>query len=317
MNKLISSIIRHVVMCAGGFQISCGYTVSKTGPASVNTQYETIREVNITAHPANDRHPSWSPDGAQLVFESDRNGKWSVYVINKDGTACRALVSNEFNNRMPSFHPDGESVLFESDKTGKFELYQYHMRSEKITKVLLENEFRGPQTFGVFSPDCNYLAFCSESENKKDNYNIYTFMLKSRQIFQMTYDTTRSLYPSWSPNSKEIVFFSRRDTGGKDDELYRLNIQNGNMERLTDDLHHNFCPTWTAGGFIVYSQAIEKTRPELFMMHSVTKATVRLTLNDETDTEPSVSPDGKSITWTGYRDGNFEIIVAELPISDK
>ena len=38
--------------------------------------------VNLTKDsPANDRRPSWSPNGREIAFYSDRDGEWGVYVV--------------------------------------------------------------------------------------------------------------------------------------------------------------------------------------------------------------------------------------------
>lgn len=273
---------------------------------------EVITEINISNHPSHDRHPSWSPNGEFIVFESDRNGKWGLFITDTTGSSVQQLVSDEFNNRMPFFHPNGTSILFESDKTGRYELYEYCLISRHISKIIKEDEFTGLQQFGAYSPDGNYLAFCSAEPSKK-NYNVFLMHLKSGVIGQLTYDTTRSLYPSWSKDSKEIIFFSRRD--GQDDELYRLTVEKGDVTRLTDNPTNDFCPAWISDNEIIFARSIEKDQPELFSLDLHSKKEKRLTRNHETDTEPSVSPDGNFLAWTGYRGGNFEVLIGRALIN--
>lgn len=39
----------------------------------------------------NNASPTWSPDGSQLAFLTDRSGRWEIWVMNVDGTEQRAL----------------------------------------------------------------------------------------------------------------------------------------------------------------------------------------------------------------------------------
>jgi dipeptidyl aminopeptidase/acylaminoacyl peptidase len=50
-------------------------------------------------------NPAWSPDGKQLVFESNREGKDAVYRINADGTGLLRLTSLEEGSYQPSWSP--------------------------------------------------------------------------------------------------------------------------------------------------------------------------------------------------------------------
>ena len=36
----------------------------------------------LTDNPADDMRPDWSPDGSQIVFQSDRDGNLEIYVMN-------------------------------------------------------------------------------------------------------------------------------------------------------------------------------------------------------------------------------------------
>lgn len=47
---------------------------------------------NLTNHPANDWHPSWSPSGARLAFTSNRDGTFGIYVMDANGENVRNLT---------------------------------------------------------------------------------------------------------------------------------------------------------------------------------------------------------------------------------
>src|SRR5262245_27983660 len=50
--------------------------------------------VNLTADPAPDRSPSWSPDGSQIAFASRREQNWDLYAMRADGSGLRRLTDD-------------------------------------------------------------------------------------------------------------------------------------------------------------------------------------------------------------------------------
>jgi Tol biopolymer transport system component len=57
----------------------------------------------LTQHPAHDSEPSWSPDGRQLVFTSDRDGITQIYRIDADGGNVRRLVAGRSLDTNPAW----------------------------------------------------------------------------------------------------------------------------------------------------------------------------------------------------------------------
>ncbi len=49
-----------------------------------------------------DKHPSWSPDGKQIVFFSNRDvGRTQLWIMNADGSGQRNLLASEYNDLYP------------------------------------------------------------------------------------------------------------------------------------------------------------------------------------------------------------------------
>ncbi|MCC7137152.1 MAG: PD40 domain-containing protein [Planctomycetes bacterium] len=71
------------------------------------------RATPVTAHPAVDRAPCWSPDSKWIAFASDRDGRRAdVYLVAADGGAERRLTRHEGAEVPTAFTPDGSAVLF-------------------------------------------------------------------------------------------------------------------------------------------------------------------------------------------------------------
>ncbi|MBD3275988.1 MAG: peptidase S41, partial [Candidatus Marinimicrobia bacterium] len=109
----------------------------------------------LTAHPAYDYHPEWSPDGSALAFSSDRYGNFDVYVLDFDSSRVNQLTFFTNSDRVSGWTPDGESILFSSLRNFYYHrlplTYQVHKTGETPKAVVSEYAFSGK-----ISPDGKY-----------------------------------------------------------------------------------------------------------------------------------------------------------------
>jgi len=61
------------------------------------------------------------PSGARIVFQSNRSGRWQLYLLNLADNAITRLFESEANDENPVWTSDGEAVLFVSDRNGSGE----------------------------------------------------------------------------------------------------------------------------------------------------------------------------------------------------
>jgi Tol biopolymer transport system component len=79
--------------------------------------------VRLTDDPAADGSPAWSPDGARIVFHSDRAGNDDIYVMAADGTDVIRLTDDPAEDDFPTWSPDGTMIAFVSQRDGDREIY--------------------------------------------------------------------------------------------------------------------------------------------------------------------------------------------------
>jgi len=96
--------------CEGG---SCGlFIMNADGSFPTQVTYET-----------SDTAPEPSPDGRQIVFMSQQNNNWDVYLVNVDGSDRRQLTSSPANDGLPVWSPDGRWLAFVSDRDGEWAIW--------------------------------------------------------------------------------------------------------------------------------------------------------------------------------------------------
>jgi Tol biopolymer transport system component/tRNA A-37 threonylcarbamoyl transferase component Bud32 len=121
----------------------------------------------LIATPANERSPSFSPDGRWLAYVSDESGRDEIYVQPYPSLDTRHLVSTQ-GGRDPAWSRDGRELFF---RNGDFmmvsEIPNAPSFSAGTPQVLFRGSFdaepgtSGSHTYGV-SPDGRFLMVQSE-----------------------------------------------------------------------------------------------------------------------------------------------------------
>jgi TolB protein len=279
--------------------------------ANVCAAQKTANETVVPGGAWDDRHPVWSPDGTQIALESNRDGNWEIYVMRADGSGAKNISDNPAADRHPSWSADGKKIIFDSDREGSTGLIIYTFQTASSQRIAVPD--LKSVSFPVFHPSGKSVVFSAVGSPKTDNFNLFELNFQSGMFKQLTADTTRSLYASFSKNGKKMAFFSRRDTKGTDDELYLFHYKNKKVRRITWHPGHDFCPALSPDGKKVVSADSEgSARPELVVHELKTGRTTQLTFNNDGDTEPHWAPDGKRLCFAGFRAGNYRVCILQM-----
>ena len=79
--------------------------------------------------------PRFSPDGAQLVFQSYQDGNFHVWVVDRDGSHPRQLTGGPHDHREPCFSPDGEHIAFSSDRGSGYGIWLLNRATSEIAPL--------------------------------------------------------------------------------------------------------------------------------------------------------------------------------------
>jgi len=79
--------------------------------------------------------PTWSPDGAQVAFHSNRNGNMEIYVMDANLSELTRLTNNEANDMFPAWSPNGSQIAFHSNRDGNVEIYVMNADGTNQTRL--------------------------------------------------------------------------------------------------------------------------------------------------------------------------------------
>ena len=238
----------------------------------------------LTNHPHPDIDPSWSPDGQRIAFMSARDGHvddahgspiYEIYVMDADGKNPKNLTNSPHYDMSPSWSPDGQRIAFASDR-------------------------------GAL-----------DGEEPTLSFDVYVMNTDGSNPQRLTNDPHNDRDPSWSPDSKRIVFSARREGHFRDNlgnityEIYVMDVDGGNEQRLTENRKNDWEPSWSPDGERIAFASDRKgdlQNFEIYVIDADGGNEQRLTENRIIDRNPSWSPDSKRIAFASYEPGAWETL---------
>lgn len=186
------------------------------------------------------RPGSWSPDGSQIVFQTNRTGNDEIFKMNADGSnpvnltnfpAPAGQPGSRGFDRFPAWSPDGTKILWRSDRSANPDLWTMNPDGSAQTQLTSNpSEESGP----AWSLDGKQIAFHTD----RDAFGIGRTLHRNLEIYRMNADgsgptrltfndfsgggggttgvgagadlTGYDLFPAWSPQGDRIVFHSGR-----------------------------------------------------------------------------------------------------------
>jgi Tol biopolymer transport system component len=171
------------------------------------------------------------------------------------------------------------------------------------------------------SPDGNYVAFLSPGSNQYHSVDLFVIKTNGSGLTNLTNGQIYAFYfktLTWSPDSKEIVFTSRNNTGEM--EFQCVNIMTKNVRKLLGNIGLiETHPTWSPSGTLIAfvyapSRARSQTR-DVYLINSdgtnLHKLTPSKANRNRGDFYPSWSPNGQRIAFTNGYTGDLYIVKAD------
>ncbi|MDX1764633.1 MAG: hypothetical protein R3231_09955 [bacterium] len=193
----------------------------------------------LTDNEKYDAEPVVSPDGTQIVFGSQRDGDFDIYIMNADGSRVRRLTERVGYDGGPWFSPDGTKIVWRA-------WYPSNEDEKALWHDCMANDYIVPFPLDIWVMDVDGSPKTRLTANGATNWA-----------------------PSWHPDGKRIIFSSNMDDWrqdlkkyGHNFELYLINLDGTGLERLTyNDVFDSFPMFSPDGTKLVFASNRNRERP--------------------------------------------------------
>lgn len=123
----------------------------------------------------------------------------------------------------------GGKLLYESNSETFGSFVLANMSNKTITKFRLE----GLNMDSQISPDGEFIVYSARTDltNPNHEFGIYVSQSDGKASRRIISTTTNGFNPSWTPDSKKIIFWSRLDPLGSSLALYSVNKDGTNLTK--------------------------------------------------------------------------------------
>jgi TolB protein len=161
-----------------------------------------------------DAEGSYSPDGKQIVFCSQRDGDLQLYIMDADGSNVRRLTNAPgCYNGGPFFSPDGKRVIFRADRKKKDYLQIFVINTDGTAERQLTDS-EGVNWGPYWHPDGKHVIYSAADHSDpkaRPNYDLWLIKVDSGAKTRLTYASGADVLPVFSPDGKKLLWTSTRD----------------------------------------------------------------------------------------------------------
>lgn len=178
--------------------------------------------------------PSWSPDGARVVHSPSTEAEPVPLAISTlDGTT--APIAGTDGGIDPAWSPDGDHIAY-VDPLGGFALVLLRVDGTDRTVTPV------PVSEPTWSPASDRVAYIEHRDHRP---HLMLIDGAGSEEFFLTDRFARIQQLAYSPTGTHVAFAAADEDGGQLD-VWTIRVDDGQLQRLTDDPADDFSPTWSA-----------------------------------------------------------------------
>jgi len=261
---------------------------------------------NISRNAGDDLSPAWSPDSKKIVYQSNRNGNWDIFICDLGKNSTTQLTFSQQNEQHPKWHPFKNLIILDAGNDTIQRLYKINLKTLKIS-LLFDRQIICKQP--VLTNDGRMVYFLGyDAPDKK--WELFSYHFIYDNLNQLTDFKEDGLFLDLSPDGKSVCY-------AYDAFIYpfqRLKVFNWYGNELESFEDYNILhATWHPAGLKIYFLSDkDHLEGELYSIWKDGTHLIQLTDDNFRMNDLSISPDGKSLACSVLINGNYEIMIIPL-----
>jgi TolB protein len=209
----------------------------------------------LTNHRALLLSPHCSPDGARIVFNSDKVWDQDIYILSLVPRVEERRLTRAFRlEQSPEWSPDGRKIAYSANG----DIFVANPDGSGAVNLTRHPSIDVSPTW---SPDGRQIAFTSDRAGSPQIYVMNSSGGDVRRITSGGYSTD----PSWSPNIKiNKIAFVRVE--GSESNIFTINPDGSDEKRLTSG-GRNENPSWSPDGYYIAFTSTRGGAKDIYLMY--------------------------------------------------
>jgi Tol biopolymer transport system component len=262
------------------------------------------REFTAVDHPSQNIIMGWSPDGAYVLFASDRSGSyglWSVRVDDGRPNGAVALLKPDIAASWSlGLTATGTMYVWKSASPVFVQVSSVDLNAGKLTS--------SPQNFQQFitsrgrpewSPTGDRLAYQSCNPLGAGPCTLWIQSMDTGSRRELRPKLGYFFFPRWSPDGRELLVRGR-DLKGRNDGLYRIDAATGETGLIATPNPGESSPEWAPDGKHIYYR-----RGSTIIGRNIATGDEREAVRIPSDRPGQIvmSPDGRHVAYLALEAG--------------